>query len=161
MEPHDAALEAAASAYAIAVTALEPLLKEADEYYTQENYKDDKMAKGRALHPRLVAAWDAFVTADKTLRTATEAINDKRKMDELAAIEAKEGRKGRYYAEAVMIDAQRLFRAQDADAPDIEAITKAVAAYEATVKSLEDAANADADGRIGAMFVSSAKSVLV
>ncbi|MGB8444414.1 MAG: DUF3829 domain-containing protein, partial [Pseudolabrys sp.] len=44
-------LEAAASAYAKAVAKLEPLLKEADDYYTQENYKDDKMAKGRALHP--------------------------------------------------------------------------------------------------------------
>jgi hypothetical protein len=45
------ALEAAASAYAKAVAKLEPLLKEADDYYTQENYKDDKMAKGRALRP--------------------------------------------------------------------------------------------------------------
>ena len=51
LEPHDAALEAAASAYAKAVAKLEPLLKEADDYYTQENYKDDKMAKGRALRP--------------------------------------------------------------------------------------------------------------
>jgi hypothetical protein len=60
VEPRLAELEAAASAYAAAVVALEPLLKEADDYYTQENYKDDGMAKGRALHPRLVAAWDAF-----------------------------------------------------------------------------------------------------
>ena len=47
---------------------LEPLLKEADDYYSQENYKDDKMAKGKALHPRLVAAWDAFAAADQKLR---------------------------------------------------------------------------------------------
>ena len=47
LEPRDAALEAAASAYVEAVGKLEPLLKEADDYYTQENYKDDKMAKGR------------------------------------------------------------------------------------------------------------------
>ena len=65
LEPRDAALEAAASAYAEAVSKLEPLLKEADDYYQQENYKDDKMAKGKALHPRLVAAWDAFASADK------------------------------------------------------------------------------------------------
>ena len=68
LEPRDAALEAAASAYADAVSKLEPLLKEADDYYSQENYKDDKMAKGKALHPRLVAAWDAFATADQKLR---------------------------------------------------------------------------------------------
>src|SRR6185295_13020337 len=65
LEPRDAALEAAASSYADAVSKLEPLLKEADDYYTQEDYKDDKMAKGKALHPRLVAAWDAFATADQ------------------------------------------------------------------------------------------------
>src|SRR5262249_44999246 len=46
MEPHDAAIEAAATAYADAVSKLEPLLKETDDYYSQENYKDDKMAKG-------------------------------------------------------------------------------------------------------------------
>ncbi len=34
LEPHDAALEAAATAYADAVGKLEPLLKEADDYYT-------------------------------------------------------------------------------------------------------------------------------
>jgi hypothetical protein len=68
MEPHDAALEAAATAYADAVSKLEPLLKETDDYYSQENYEDDKMAKGKALHPRLVAAWDAFASADQKLR---------------------------------------------------------------------------------------------
>src|SRR5581483_3466708 len=53
LEPRDAELEAAASAYVTAVTTLAPLLKEADDYYTQQDYKDDKMAKGKALHPRL------------------------------------------------------------------------------------------------------------
>ena len=89
LEPRDAALEAAASAYAEAVGKLEPLLKEADDYYSQENYKDDRMAKGKALHPRLVAAWDAFANADKKLRSGVEAINDKRALEKLAEIEQK------------------------------------------------------------------------
>ena len=87
LEPRDAALEAAASAYVDAVRKLEPLLKEADDYYQQEDYKDDKMAKGGALHPRLVAAWDAFASADKNLRSGVEAINDKRASERLAEIE--------------------------------------------------------------------------
>ena len=115
LEPRDAALEAAASAYADAVSKLEPLLKEADDYYKQEDYKDDKMAKGRALHPRLVAAWDAFASADKALRGGVEAINDKRAAERLAAIEASEGRKARYHVEALMIHAKRVLRAQDSD----------------------------------------------
>ena len=113
LEPRDAALEAAASAYADAVCKLEPLLKEADDYYTQENYKDDKMAKGRALHPRLVAAWDAFANADKALRNGVEAINDKRAAERLAEIEQKEGRKARYHVQALMIHAKRVLRTED------------------------------------------------
>jgi len=100
LEPHDAALEAAATAYAKAVARLEPLLKEADDYYTQADYKDDKMAKGRALHPLLVTAWDAFESADKTLRSGVEAINDKRALEKLAEIEQKEGKQARYHVEA-------------------------------------------------------------
>jgi hypothetical protein len=126
MEPHDAALETAATAYADAVSKLEPLLKETDDYYSQENYKDDKMAKGRALHPRLVAAWDAFASADQKLRGEVEAINDRRALEKLAEIEKSEGRKTRYYVEALMIQAKRVLRAEDAKNPDVAAITQAL-----------------------------------
>ena len=126
LEPRDAALEAAATAYAEAVGKLEPLLKEADDYYSQQDYKDDKMAKGKALHPRLVAAWDAFASADKTLRSDVDAINDKRALEKLAAIEQSEGRKARYHVEALMIQAKRVLRAQDAAKPDVAAITQAL-----------------------------------
>lgn len=159
LEPRDAALEAAATAYVTAVTTLGPLLKEADDYYTQENYKDDKMAKGKALHPRLVAAWDAFASADKNLRDGVEAINDRRKAEELVAIEAKEGRSARYHVAALMIDAKRVLRAEDTTKPDVAEITKALEAYETTVKAIE-AAGAEGGGKIGSMFISNAKSFL-
>jgi hypothetical protein len=159
LEPRDAALEAAASAYVDAVTKLEPLLKEADDYYTQENYKDDKMAKGRALHPRLVAAWDAFAAADKALRGGVESINDRRSTERLAAIEASEGRKARYHVEALMIHAKRVLRAEETAKPDIAAITAALAEYESSVKALEQLAPDDAK-KIGSFFTGNAKSFL-
>jgi hypothetical protein len=158
LEPRDGELEAAASAYAAAVSALEPLLKEADDYYRQEDYKDDRMAKGRALHPRLVAAWDAFARADKSLRANVEAINDRRAAERLAAIEQKEGRKARYHVEALMIQAKRVLRSQDADRPDMAAIGAALNDYESAVKALEGLP-AD-DVKIGSFFVGSAKSFL-
>jgi hypothetical protein len=161
LEPRDAALEAAATAYAKAVARLEPLLKEADDYYTQENYKDDKMAKGRALHPMLVAAWDAFAGADKTLRAGVEAINDKRAVEKLAQIEQSEGKSARYRVEALMIQAKRLLRAEDGDKPYIAAITQALADYESAVKAAEEFSGAAAGGKIGGMFISNAKSFLV
>jgi hypothetical protein len=161
LEPHDAALEAAASAYADAVGKLEPLLKEADDYYEQQNYKDDRMAKGKALHPRLVAAWNAFAAADRRLRAEVEAINDRQALAKLAEIEQKEGRSSRYYAEALMIDAKRVLRVETADKPDIAAVDKALGDYEATVKAAEQATPAGNGPKIGSMFMSNAKSYLV
>jgi uncharacterized protein DUF3829 len=160
LEPRDAALEAAASAYVEAVSKLEPMLKDADDYYKQENYKDDKMARGRALHPVLVAAWDAFASADKALRGGVEAINDKRAIEKLAEIEGKEGRKARYHVEALMIQAKRVLRTQDAATPDMAAITQALNEYESLVKATEQVSATDGDAKIGSMFISSAKSYL-
>jgi hypothetical protein len=164
LEPRDAALEAAASAYAEAVGRLEPLLKEADDYYTQQDYKDDKMAKGRALHPRLVAAWDAFASADQKLRAGVDAINDKRALEKLAAIEQSEGKQARYHVEALMIQAKRVLRAEDSG-KDLAEITAALNDFEATVKGTEQFFGAGGDGKsdtkIGSFFIGNAKSFLV
>jgi Protein of unknown function (DUF3829) len=157
LEPREPELEAAASAYAVAVVALEPLLKEADDYYQQENYKDDKMAKGRALHPRLVAAWDAFAAADTKLRGTVEAMQDKRSREQLAEIERSEGRKGRWHIEALMLGAKAVLRTQG----DLAKLTVAIAEYESLVKATEEFAAADAQKKIGSLFVSSSKSLLV
>jgi hypothetical protein len=161
MEPHDAALEAAATEYAEAVTKLEPLLKEADDYYTQQDYKDDKMAKGKALHPRLVAAWDAFAGADQKLRSGVDAINDRRKAEQLAAIEASEGKTARYYVEALMIDAKRVMRAEDTAKPDPAAIAQALNDYESIVKGAEQFTGGSGGAKIGSFFIGNAKSFLV
>jgi hypothetical protein len=161
LEPRDAALEAAASAYADAVGKLEPLLEEADNYYKQEDYKDDRMAKGRALHPRLIAAWDAFASADKALRGSVDGINDRRALERIAEIEKTEGRKARYHVETLMVQAKRLLRANDAAKPDIAAITAALTEYEDTVKALEKLPEADGGGKkIDSFFLSGAKSYL-
>jgi hypothetical protein len=160
LEPGDQALEAAASAYADAIGKLEPLLKEADDYYSQENYKDDKMAKGKAMHPRLVAAWDAFAAADKALRDSIETINDRRAAERLAEIEQKEGRKTRYHVEAMMIHAKRVLRAQNTEKPDLAAITQALSEYESIVKATEQLATSRGDAKIGSIFIGHAKAYL-
>ncbi|HEX5213005.1 MAG TPA: YiiG family protein [Pseudolabrys sp.] len=160
MEPHDAELEAAATTYAKAVGKLETLLKEADDYYTQQDYKDDRMAKGKALHPMLVAAWDAFEGADKKLRRGVEAINDRRALEKLAAIEQSDGRNERYHVEAVMIRAKRVLRFEGADKPDLAEITEAIADYEATLKGAEPFASSAGGAKIGSFFMSNAKSFL-
>jgi hypothetical protein len=160
LEPRDADLETAASNYAEAVGLLEGLLKEADDYYTQQNYKDDKMVKGRALHPRLVAAWDAFAQADQKLRAGIDELQDAMAAQRIAEIERAEGIKERYHIEAVMLSAKRLMRVQTASPPDINAIAKALEDYEGILKATEAYAEANKDAKIGSSFISTAKSFL-
>jgi Protein of unknown function (DUF3829) len=158
--PHDTELEAAASGYVAAVSVLGPLLKEADDYYTQENYKDDKMAKGKALHPRLVAAWTAFENADDRLSNGIDVIQDREAVQELANIEKSEGRKWRYHIQALMISAKLLARTQSTAKPNIAGITPALSDYETAVKAAEGYASANKDSKIGSSFVGSAKTFL-
>ena len=161
LEPRDADLEAAATAYVAAVTTLEPLLKAADDYYEQQNYKDDKMAKGKAMHPQLVAAWNAFETADKALRAGVDTVNDKRALARLAEIEKSEGKKARYTIEAMMISAKRVWATENTDKPDVAAITQAISEYEDLVNAADQFAAGGPNGKIGSMFISNAKSFLV
>ena len=161
LEPDDKELEAAASAYVEAVVALEPLLKEADDYYEQENYKDDKMVKGKALHPRLVSAWTAFAGADQKLRDGIDVLQDKQAVEKLAEIERSEGRKETFHIQSLMMQAKRLMRAQNAETPDLAKITEALTAYEASAKATEAYAEANKGSKIGSSFVNDAKSFLV
>ena len=61
---------------------------------------------------------------------------------------------------ALMIQAKRVLRAEQADKPDIDAITQALNEYEATVKATEEASGKDGDVKLGSMFIGSAKSFL-
>ncbi len=160
-EPRDEALEGAATAYVAAVTALEPLLKEADDYYTQENYKDDRMAKGKALHPRLVAAWDAFASADETLRLAVDVLQEKDADQRLARLAESDAKGARYQVEVVMLTAKRLLRHLNTPKPDIKKIAPAMAAFEAHVKDTETFAAADTQRRVDSSLVGAAKNFLV
>ena len=161
LEPRIAELESAASAYVKSVVSLEPLLKEADDYYSQSNYKDDKMLKGKALHPRLVAAWDEFALADDKLGAGISVLSDKLAADELAAIEKTDGKNGRYHIEAMMLKAKLLVRIQsEAKAPDLARITDALTNFEASVKDMDQYFGANADEKIDGIFLSQSKSFL-
>jgi len=160
LEPRQGELEATASAFVDAVVVLEPLLKEADDYYSQEDYKDDRMAKGKSLHPRLVAAWNAFAKADEKLRADIDVLQDQESARRLVEIEKTEGIKDRYHIEAVMISAKRLMRANNATPPDLAAIIEALNGYEAILKATEAYVGANKGAKIGSSFVNDAKSFL-
>ncbi|MCB1542102.1 MAG: YiiG family protein, partial [Rhodoblastus sp.] len=167
MAPKNEELEKAGAAYATAVGALEPMLKEADDYYSQENYKDDRMAKGKAMHPKLMAAWAAFAAADTELRGVVQKLNDISQMEELAEVEKREGRKARWHIMDTMLKAKALNRIEGGDPRnmDLAKVQEAIGVYEASVKALDTYAEEHKGGTlspdsIGSIYVSAAKSYL-
>ena len=138
-------------------------MKQAKDYYDQGSYKDDKMAKGKALHPQLMAAWAAFDKADTDLRGRVQALNDQVQAELLATIEKEEGRQVHYYTLDLMIKAKALVRAElgnEPDKADLAEINPALDAYDAAVQALDQYDSAHA-GQIDSFLISSAKSYLV
>jgi hypothetical protein len=76
LPPVDAALEQAAANFVQTLMAAEAVVKEADSYYSLEDYKDDRMQKGKTLHPRLVAAYAGFEAASDALYEQVVGLQD-------------------------------------------------------------------------------------
>jgi hypothetical protein len=162
-EPRDAGLEEAGAAFMSTIMTLTPLVKEADGYYSQGDYKDDKMAKGKAMHAPLMAAWDTFEAAQDRLSDTVDRMQDKLQLEELAAIEKSEGRKTRYFTLALMMKAKTLLNAEGAGeekAFDVSKVTPALEAFGSAVKDLEAYGDAHAEEKAGSMFLTSARSLL-
>jgi len=71
--PRDPALEAAGQRYLAALRVAAAALNDAYPYYRNRDWQDDAMARGRAMHPGLVAAFDAFGRAHDALAALVEA----------------------------------------------------------------------------------------
>src|SRR6476661_3511396 len=139
IEPHNQALEAAADAYQKALVALAPLMNEANLYYKRENYQDDNMAKGRDLHPRLMAAWDAFIKANLELRQQVKAVRKEVDQEQLKKLEA-QPRKLHYFSLKATLEAEDILTAasefRSANDFQLEQFETLVATYEKTVDDL-------------------------
>ncbi|HRQ63376.1 MAG TPA: YiiG family protein [Xanthomonadaceae bacterium] len=86
--PHLDDLHEAGAAWAEALRTVHGLVVEAYRYYDMENYKDDRMKRGKEMHQPLVDAFDRFAAADKALseqiRLHTEGLQTRR-LERLAA----------------------------------------------------------------------------
>jgi hypothetical protein len=84
-EPRMPELEAAGEALTASLEVLAPLLADAAKYYDgKQAYKEDKMKHGAELHPKLMAAFDAFTKADEQMGVQLDAIEDKNLDKQLA-----------------------------------------------------------------------------
>lgn len=104
-EPRISPLDEASQRYAADFEALAPVLIEAEGYYERKDYKDDKMAKGKELHAKLVPLFEAFLKdrelLEKELKIVKTAVDQK----QLAFIEKREGKSYAWHTRRVMMHA--------------------------------------------------------
>jgi len=108
MPPAMPELERAASAYAEQVAAIDAVLTEAWTYYDQGTYRDDGMTRGRALHPRLMAAIEAYETAERAFSGQLGELERARMEARLAELDGDASRRGEYLVERSMFHGRQL-----------------------------------------------------
>jgi ParB-like chromosome segregation protein Spo0J len=137
LEPDDPALEATANEYVTALQAAITVVDEAYKYYDEKNYEDDKFAKAKELHPKLVKAFDDFEAADKKLRELVVAQNDALLERELERIEKEQGQKLRWQQAKLMNVAKKLMEATDAEITETGELKLDMAKFEPAFAAFE------------------------
>ena len=133
-------LDAAMRDYIAANAALAPIITEANGYYERADYKVDKMAEGKALHVKLVAAAVPFLAARAKVDALIRDAKDKVDLERLAMIEKQDGRTARWHVANVMLRAQRVMDLLPNNAHPIvnlDAFHAAMADYGAAVKEMD------------------------
>lgn len=153
-EPAIPGLDEAAKDYIAALEKLEPAVKNAYEYYDQEDYKDDAMANGKELHGPLMEAFQGFVTADAAYRVQIETINDTRQLARLKELEKDEANRMQYLHAKLLYEAKTMVRLEsvgELKEVNVEELAKQIKSYGQTLKQLEEyaAANDDASRNAG------------
>jgi hypothetical protein len=104
-------LEKAAADLATAYAQLVTLTQTADDYYRQEDYKDDNCAKGKTLHPQLMDAFGRYMAAAEVLEKDLDVRKTDLEQKELARLEQQSGRKLEWQIRNFMRTARLLMNA--------------------------------------------------
>lgn len=166
LAPSYAELDAAGEVYGVALSKVSPLIAEANDYYEQGNYKDDNMAKGKEIHPKLIDAFKALDDSDQKMRTELGKIQDQIDEKELAMLEKEEGRKLPFLLRNTMYLAKKLLaegNVADLSKINLDSYKKALDEYEKVYNEMKDyiAANkSEADSAFISMFPNDAKDFL-
>lgn len=108
LEPSDLKLDSTMTQYLDAYEALFPVMNRANDYYEQELYRTDGMTEGRALHARMVPLVTTFLAERETMLRSVRPFVREVERQEVAALEAREGRSLAWQAAQVMHAANRL-----------------------------------------------------
>jgi len=135
MPPSLPEVQAAAAAYKAALLELVPIATTAEKYYKQNDYKDDKMAKGKQMHAPLMAAFGKFETADKEFDGLVTRMNEDLSGRQLQRLAKDPKNRLQYLAKLAMARSKELVRMVDVGAlKDLDA-----AKYQAALEGVEKA----------------------
>lgn len=138
MKPQMKKLEDAATKVLVALDKLEPLLKKANRYYSQKDYKDDGCKKAQQMHPKLVALFDEFEASEKTLSAIIFKTSRALHRRLLGRIEKKHGKDHqRYYHKKVALDARSLLKLLPEGKAEAATAAKALATLDKLVQEMD------------------------
>ena len=145
MQPSLPELESAAAEYRKALEELDPLVKQADKYYDQKDYKDDKLAKGKALHPQLMNGFAKFEQVSKGFEDRVTALNDGVNTRQFVRLEQDPTRRLQYLSQKSLNEAKALIKLTDIaelKELDLQKYDVAVQTYDKALTALEQYADA-------------------
>lgn len=138
-------LDKASADYVAALAGFRAVWDQLDAYYKKGEHLDDKAARARELHPKVMAAVDGFAAANAALHRAVEDRNRRRHQAALAALEQREGRNLEVIIGTLMLEAQTLLGLTEAPAIDAAALAAQLTTYGALVDEVDAYAGAHAD----------------
>jgi hypothetical protein len=142
------ALEKAAVRLSETYVSFASVANEAEAYYERKDHVADKFAGGRALHPKLTAAAQAYLDARAVFETELAAVSKEIDRLDLAAIEAREGKAATWHVRRLMIEARDLSEGFPSDQKPIVGLPAFDAATQRFVdvqRDLEKAAAANTE----------------
>lgn len=141
LPPNVVTLENAAAEFASAASEVDRLTNDAQRYFETKEFRADRFARGKAMHPRLMAAWDRFSRADAALHDIIDGITKPLARRVLQRIEREDGKRFRYHRKDVLITARELVEASDPvtndHAVDFPLYVSADEAFETSLRNLE------------------------
>ncbi len=140
MKPALPDVDSAATEYRRALDELVPVVKTANKYYDQDDYKDDKMAKGKALHAQLMSGFSKFEQVNKGFEERVMTLNEGVSSRLLARLEKDPARRLQYLSERALHEAKALLRLTDVaelKELDLQKLDVAVQTYDKTLTELD------------------------
>ena len=153
----DPELDALGTEYAQALQQLIPLVQSVDTYYSQGDYKDDGMAKGKALQAQIVPLFKTFFAKSDRIHSLVASRNLAIEKQALTAMEQRNGKDIWWHTENVMLEARGVIDAIDAlntqDRLTVENLQPLETAYQQaleTAKAYGEANRAKSEGKTAA-----------